>query len=60
MTLIILTILLQLLSNYFEDLNHSNLVGMWAYYITPIVGGLLLLTLLTSDISFKKKLKVRT
>ena len=57
---IILTVLLQLLSNYFEDLNHSNLVGMWAYYITPIVGGLLLLTLLTSDISFKKKLKVRT
>ena len=42
---------------YFEDLNRSNLVGIWAYYITPIVGGLLLLTLLTLDINPKKKIK---
>ena len=57
MIAISLTVFLQLLSNYFEDLNRSNLVGIWAYYITPIVGGLLLLTLLTLDINPKKKIK---
>ena len=51
-----LTIFLQLLSNYFEDLSRSNLVGIWAYYIMPIVGGLLL-TLLILDVSPKKRTK---
>ena len=56
---IILTVFLQLLANYFEDLNRSNLVGVWAYYITPIFGGLLLLTLLSLDIRHKRKIEYR-
>ena len=55
-----LTVFLQLLGNYFEDLNRSNLIGIWAYYITPIIGGLLLLALLTLDINSKEKLEART
>jgi lipopolysaccharide export system permease protein len=56
---IILTVVLQLLANYFEDLNRSNLIGMWAYYIAPIFGGLLL-TLLSTEINAKKKITVET
>ena len=51
-----LTVFLQLLSNYFEDLNRSNLVGLWAYYITPIIGGLLLIILLSLEITPKKQI----
>ena len=48
-----LTVLLQLLANYFEDLNRSNIIGIWGYYIAPIFGGLLL-TLLSLEINLKK------
>ena len=48
-----LTVLLQLLANYFEDLNRSNIIGIWGYYIAPIFGGLLL-TLLSLEINVKK------
>ena len=54
-----ITVFLQLIANYFEDLNRSDLVGIWAYYIAPIFGGLLLLTLLSLEISPKKKIDVR-
>ena len=59
-TAISVTVFLQLLSNYFEDLNHSGLIGFWAYYIVPILGGFLFLTVLFVEIKTKKKLKVRT
>ena len=48
-----LTVLLQLLANYFEDLNRSNIIGIWGYYIAPIFGGILL-TLLSLEINLKK------
>jgi lipopolysaccharide export system permease protein len=48
-----LIVLLQLLANYFEDLNRSNIIGIWGYYVAPIFGGLLL-TLLSLEINLKK------
>jgi len=51
------TVFLQLLSNYFEDLNYSGLVGLWAYYIVPIFGGFLFLNLLSIEIKTKKKIE---
>jgi lipopolysaccharide export system permease protein len=53
---IILTVFLQILANYFEDLNRSQLIGVWGYYIAPIFGGLLLLALLSIEINPKKKM----
>ena len=50
---IILTVFLQILANYCEDLNSSQLIGIWGYYIAPIFGGLLL-TLLSLEINLKK------
>jgi len=51
------TVFLQLLSNYVEDLNHSGLIGFWAYYIVPIFGGFLFLTVLSVEIKTKKKIE---
>ena len=53
---IILTVFLQILANYFEDLSRSQLIGVWGYYIAPILGGLLLLALLLVEINPKKKM----
>ena len=55
---ITLTVFLQILANYFEDLNRSQLIGIWGYYIAPIFGGLLLLVLLSIEINPKKKMTV--
>lgn len=55
---IILTVFLQILANYFEDLNHTQLIGIWGYYIAPIFGGLLL-ALLSMEISPNRKMKAR-
>ena len=51
---ITLTVFLQILANYFEDLNRSQLIGIWGYYIAPIFGGLLLVIYLMKSNPNKK------
>ena len=44
---IILVILLKLSGDYCEDLARSDFFGVWGLYLTPVLGGLIALTILS-------------